>query len=63
MKTFTFAKDWPVRLNERQDTIYLAGMAYPLDSDMEGRARAAGVLAEGPGVEETTPNTKAKRAP
>lgn len=63
MKTFTFAKDWPVRLNERQDTTYLAGVAYPLDSGMEASARAAGVLAEDTAIEEAAAKTKAKRAP
>lgn len=44
MKTYTFVKDWPVRLNERQDTTYLAGHSYPLDDETAGRAQVAGVL-------------------
>ena len=63
MKTVTFTKDWPVRLNERQDTTYLAAVSYSLDSDMERRARAAGVLADDPVGDAFPTKAKAKRAP
>jgi hypothetical protein len=63
MKTYTFGKDWPVRLNERQDTTYLAGVSYPLDDDMAARARAAGVLDEPSVPSSEQPKAKAKRVP
>lgn len=40
----TFARDWPVRLNDRQDTTYLAGQTYTLSDDLHEAAEAAGVL-------------------
>lgn len=65
MKTYTFAKNWPVRLNDRQDTTYLATVSYPLDDDTAARARAEGVLVldEPSAPAEEQPKAKAKRAP